>query len=424
MTSTQWPATRPAPRPRAATGRRTGAPPTATTGSRAAGNQAAGSREGGSRSGGHGPTPGAAAARVPVAGASTVLVLTVAVLCLVGLVMVLSASASVSLSRYGSPWHFVARELVWLAAGIGAFSVAWRVGPGRLRRLARPALVVSMVGLLAVLVPGVGIRVGGASRWVGTSSLQIQPSEIAKLVLVLFAADVLDRRAGWSDWRRQVAPVIAAVGAMALLVMLQPDMGTTMVLTAIGLAMLFTAGMPTRPLVGLVGAGAALAALAAVAAPYRFRRLTSFRNPLADASGTGYQAVQGLVALGHGRLLGDGLGSSILSSGYLPNASTDFIFAVIGEETGLVGTVGVTLLFAALAVVGTRIACRTPDRHAALVTAGVVGWLVTQAIVNIGAVVGLLPVTGVPLPFVSFGGSSLVIALFAVGLVAHVGRRA
>ncbi|HET9690574.1 MAG TPA: putative lipid II flippase FtsW [Acidimicrobiales bacterium] len=407
MTSTQWPDTRP----------RRGAP------AGPAALRTAGHRVGGARNA-SGPAPAASAAPAAGVGAHAVLVLLVAVLCLVGLVMVLSASASTSLTQYGSPWHFFERELVWLAAGTGAFAVAWRVGPGRLRRLARPALVVSIGALLAVLVPGVGIRVGGAARWIGTSSLQLQPSEVAKLVLVLFAADALDRRAGAPDVGRQIAPVVAALGVMAVLVMAQPDMGTTMVLATIGMAMLFTAGVPAKPMVTLGAVGAGLAGLLAVMAPYRVRRLTSFRDPMAHATGTGYQAVQGLVALGHGRLLGDGLGSSILSSGYLPNASTDFIFAVIGEEAGLVGTLGVTALFAAFAVVGTRITCRTPDRHAALVCAGVLAWLVSQAIINIGAVVGLLPVTGVPLPFVSFGGSSLVIALFAVGLVAHAARRA
>lgn len=352
-----------------------------------------------------------------------VLLLLVAALCLIGLVMVLSASAVKSLRIYHSPWHFFERQLAWLILGSAAFALAWWLGPGRLRRLARVAMVLTVVLLLAVLVPGVGVSVSGASRWVGTSSFQLQPSELAKLALVLFAADVLDRRAGPRRWTYQMLPVILALTGLAVLVMAQPDMGTTMVLAVIALAMVFTAGLPLRPLMGLFGVGAAVSCLLAVAAPYRVRRLTSFLNPLADATNTGFQASQGLAALGHGRLLGSGLGSSISSWGYLPNAQTDFIFAVVGEELGLVGSLALTGLFAALAMVGTRIACRCPDRHAALVVAGVTAWVVGQAVINIGAVVGLLPVTGVPLPFVSFGGSSLVIALFGVGLVANAALR-
>jgi cell division protein FtsW len=377
-------------------------------------------RRAASRTGAHSPV---ARRPVPPAGSAyPLLLLVVAVLCLVGLVMVLSASSVDSLTQYGSPWHYFERQLLWLIVGVGAFVAAQRVGPGRLRPLAGPAMGVVIVLLLAVLVPGVGRKVAGASRWLGTSSVQLQPSEMAKLALIVFAADILDRRAE-DGWKAQRTPVLAALGVLVALVMAQPDMGTTMVLAIIALAMLFTAGMPGRSLASILAAGVALFGVLAVAAPYRVQRLTSFLSPLKHASNTGYQATQGLAALGHGRLLGDGLGSSISSSGYLPNAPTDFIFAVIGEEAGLVGTLAITALFATLAVAGTRVACRTTDRHAAFVTAGVTAWLVSQAVINIGAVVGLLPVTGVPLPFVSFGGSSTVIALFGVGLVAHTARR-
>ncbi|MGH9058445.1 MAG: putative lipid II flippase FtsW [Acidimicrobiales bacterium] len=347
----------------------------------------------------------------------------VGVLNLVGLVMVMSASSIQSLQKYGSPWHYFERQVVWLGLGVVALVVARRVGHQRLRRLALPGIGVTGGLLCAVLIPGIGRSAAGASRWIGTASFQVQPSEFAKLALVLFAADILDRRSGRGDWKYQMMPVILVFAALGALVMLQPDMGTTMVLGAMTLAMLFTAGIPVRPLGGLIGTAGAGALLLAVAAPYRWRRMTSFWHPLSDASNTGYQAAQGLAAMGSGKLMGSGLGSSIASWGYLPNAQTDFIFAVIGEETGLIGTVALTGLFALLALVGTRIVCRTPDRYGALVGAGLTAWLVGQAVINIGAVVGLLPVTGVPLPFVSFGGSSLVIAMFGVGLLAHVARR-
>lgn len=359
-------------------------------------------------------------ARVKRGGTFWVLICLVALLCLIGVVMVLSASSITSLQHYGSPWHFFIRQWMWLIVGSAGFGLAFRVDHERWRRLARLGTYATLVMLVAVLVPGIGVKVNGAARWIGTSTLQIQPSELAKLALVLFAADVLDRRAGKRDWKYRAAPVIAVLVSMVFLVLLQPDMGTTLVLVFITGAMLFTAGMPLRYLGGLAGAGVLCGFALAKAAPYRWRRMTSFIHPFKDASNTGYQSVQGILALSHGHVLGDGLGSSIASYGYLPNAQTDFIFAVIGEETGLLGGFFLTGLFLTLGLVGVRIACRAPSRYAALVATGVTAWLSAQAIINIGAVVGLLPVTGVPLPFVSFGGSSLVIAMFAVGILANI----
>jgi cell division protein FtsW len=334
--------------------------------------------------------------------------------------MVLSASSITSLSQYGSPWHFFLRQWTWLVVGGVGFFVAARVPHQRWRRVTRIGMYVTLALLIAALVPGIGVRANGASRWLGTSAIQLQPSELAKLALVLYAADLLDRRYRRGDWKYQLAPVVAALLALVVLVMAQPDMGTTLVLVFIAAAMLYTAGMPIKPMAGLGGAAAVCAYVLAKAAPYRWRRLTSFTNPFKDASGAGYQSVQGLLALSHGHVLGDGLGSSIASYGYLPNAQTDFIFAVIGEETGMVGGVILTGLFFTLGLVGVRIACRAETRFAALTAAGITAWLVGQALINVGAVVGLSPVTGVPLPFVSFGGSSLVIAMIGAGILANI----
>jgi cell division protein FtsW len=347
----------------------------------------------------------------------------VGVLSLVGLVMVLSASSILSLQTYGSPWYYFERQLVWLALGAGAFALGLKVDPRWWRRVAKAGMLISLGLLVAVLVPGIGVSASGASRWIGAGSIQLQPAEFAKLALVFFAADVLERRSTRGDWRYRMMPVLVVMGMLAILIMMQPDMGTTMVVTFTGFAMLVTAGMPARPIAGLVAGGAAVGGLLAVAAPYRMRRLTSFLHPLKDAQNTGFQEVQGLAGLSDGGLLGHGLGSSISSWGYLPNAQTDFIFAIIGEETGLVGSVVIAGLFATLAMVGIRIACRSSDGYLALVAAGITAWLTSQAVINIGAVVGLLPVTGVPLPFVSFGGSSLVIALFATGVLAAIAKR-
>jgi cell division protein FtsW len=350
-------------------------------------------------------------------GGLRILVVLLVVLNLTGLVMVLSASSIVSIQQFGTPWYFFERQCIWLAFGVIAFLVAVRGDYRKWRRLSRVSMVVTVLMLVAVLVPGIGVSASGASRWLGNSTLEIQPSELAKLSLILFAADVLDRREGARDWKYQMLPVMLVFGLLAALVMKQPDMGTTMVLASITVAMLLTAGLPARPLAGLIVSGAVAASLLAVAAPYRLRRLLSFRHPFSDASDSGWQLAQALLSMGNGGVTGNGIGSSIASYGFLPNAQTDFIFAVIGEETGLAGSLLLASLFACLAVVGVRIACRAKDGFGAYLAAGIVAWLVGQA------VIGLLPVTGVPLPFVSFGGSSLVIALFGVGLLANIARR-
>jgi cell division protein FtsW len=403
-----------APRARvAATASGTGAARTGSLGAGAPGARASASALG----------PRSHARQRPGTANLSLLCAVVGLLSLVGLVMVLSASSVLSLQTYGSPWYYFERQLVWLALGAVAFTVGLRVDPRWWRRLAKVGMCLSLVLLFAVLVPGIGVSASGASRWIGTRSIQIQPSEFAKLALIFFAADVLDRRDDRAGWRYRMTPVLVVMGLLVVLVMLQPDMGTTMVLTFTGFAMLVTAGMPGRPIAGLIAGGIGMGGVLAVAAPYRMRRLTSFLHPLQNAQNTGFQEVQGLAGLSDGGLLGHGIGSSISSWGYLPNAQTDFIFAIIGEETGLVGSVVVAGLFATLAVVGIRIACRSRDGYLALVAAGITAWLTSQAIINIGAVVGILPVTGVPLPFVSFGGSSLVIALFATGVLAAIAKR-
>lgn len=369
------------------------------------------------------PRPAAHRSSTAKGGSFWVLVTLVVILSLMGVVMVLSASSIVSLVSYGSPWHFFIRQWIWLMVGAACFAAALKVDHTAWRKPARLVMYGTVGLLMAVLVPGLGVSAYGASRWLGTSTIQLQPSEMAKLAMVLFAADVLDRRSGKGSWGYQAAPVLAVLGLLVLLVMAQPDMGTTLVLVLIAAAMLCTAGLPGRGLAGLGASGVVGAAILAKAAPYRWKRMTAFLHPFQDAKNSGYQSVQALLALSHGHVLGDGIGSSIASYGYLPNAQTDFIFAVIGEETGLVGGFFVTALFLTLMLVGVRIACRAPSRYAALTAAGITAWLVGQAVINIGAVVGLLPVTGVPLPFVSFGGSALVIELLGVGILANIAKQ-
>ena len=348
----------------------------------------------------------------------------VGVLVVIGVVMVLSASSVVSLTSYGNAWHFFERQLVWTLLGVIAFAIVVRIDYHRWAHGVRPLVVVSGVLLALVLVPKIGVYVGGSRRWLGVGPWRFQPSELAKLALLLFAADLVARRADeLYDWRRVLRPVLLVLLGFGALVCLEPDLDSTVLLAVIVGAVLVAGGVRVRHL-ALVGAsGVALATLLAIAAPYRRARVLTFLAPTADASNTGYQIVQSLIALGSGGVDGVGLGAGRAKWLFLPNAHTDFIFAVIGEELGLIGTLTVLGLFVAFAAVGIRTALRAPDRFGMLVAAGVTVWVVVQAAVNIGGVTGLLPVSGIPLPFVSFGGSSLVFTLVAAGIMGNVARQ-
>ena len=344
---------------------------------------------------------------------------------LLGLVMVLSASSVAALDDYGSSWYVVVRQAMWLAFGTAACVIVLRIDYHRWRRLAVPVLGVSVAGLVLVLVPGIGRTVNGASRWLGYGPFTVQPSELAKLALLLVVADLLARRAAWMhDLRLTVRPVAVVFGVVALLLMLQPNLGTTLVMGAMVLTLLYVAGARLLPLSGLAVGGALVATGLALWAPYRRARVLAFLDPWADYENTGYQNIQSLVGIASGGITGTGLGESRAKWGFLPYAHTDFIFAIIGEELGLVGALLVVVLFVALCVLGTRAALLAPDRFGMLLAAGVTAWFGTQAFVNIGAVIGILPITGVPLPFVSYGGSSLVFSMVGAGLLLNVARQA
>ncbi|MHB8682400.1 MAG: putative lipid II flippase FtsW [Acidimicrobiales bacterium] len=342
-------------------------------------------------------------------------------LCVVGLVMVLCASAYTSLQYYGSVWTIFERQLLWMAIGTLAFVATCRIRYDRWRRLRLLLLVGSFFLLFVVLLPGVSPPVGGASRWIGIGQLKIQPSELMKLALAVFAADLLTRRADQVEQtRRVVAPLLVMLGLAAVLVLEQPDMGTAIVLVCIVFGLLFAGGVPVRPVLKALAVTAALGLVVGMAEPYRRARLLSFINPFAHARGSGYQVVQSLVGLGSGRLYGLGLGGGHQQWGLLPNAHTDFIFSVVGEDGGLVGALAVLALFVGLAWFGLRAASRAPDRFGGLLAVAATCWITSQAIINIGAVIGILPVTGIPLPFISFGGSSLVVTMVAAGILVNV----
>jgi len=344
-----------------------------------------------------------------------------------GLVMVLSASSVTSYASSGSSFTIAEKQAMWLAVGLPAMWVAMRLPARAYRWMGYPLLLAALAMMCAVLVPHIGVQVGGATRWIALpGGMQVQPSEFAKLALVLWGADLLARKEKrLVDTRHLLIPLVPLTLLMVLLVMLQPDLGTTTVLMIIMLALLWTAGTPLSVFTGLgvlVGIGGGLLA---VTEPYRLARLTGFTNPcaLAKAQDAGYQACQGLYALSSGGWFGLGLGASREKFGYLPNQYTDYIFAIIGEELGLLGTMVVLVLFAVLGFAGIRIAQRSTDRFSQLAAAGVTAWLLGQALVNMGAVVGLLPITGIPLPMVSFGGSALVPTLFAIGMLGSFARR-
>jgi cell division protein FtsW len=273
-------------------------------------------------------------------------------------------------------------------------------------------------------VPGLGHFAGGSSRWIGIGPFQLQPSELMKLAIVVFAADVLARRAKRRDqWQAFVRPLFLFMGLAAVLIVKQPDLGTAIVIGCITFSMLFAAGTRLRLLVVPGVVVCAAGAVIALKAPYSRDRLLSFVDPFAHASTTGYQVVQSLATLGLGGVTGSGVGASITPWGFLPNAHTDFVFAVIAGNLGLVGALVVLLGFGAFGWAGLRIAARERDPFARFVAIGITCWILAQAVINIGGVVDALPVTGIPLPFISYGGSSLIVALVGVGLLFGIARR-
>lgn len=336
--------------------------------------------------------------------------------------MVYSASSAPSvLQGSGNGTGFLVRFAVYGAIGLVVMRHFSRHGLAAARRLTGPLLVASFVLVLAVHVPHVGIRVNGARRWLGTGPLQFEPSELMKLALVLYAAELLARRPQRVlDLRDLARPLGLVVAGACLLVATQPDLGTALVIAFTMGAVLIAAGIPRRNLLLLAGAGFTLIALYALVQPYSRARLTSFLHPWAHAGSSGFQAVQGQIAIGSGGLFGVGPGQSVQKIFYLPEAHTDFILAVIGEELGVVGVWGLLLLYGMIAFAGLRAARAARSLHNALVAVGITSLILSQAILNVFAVLGLAPLTGVPLPFISYGSSNLIVMLAAMGLLLNV----
>ncbi len=347
----------------------------------------------------------------------------VTVLNMIGIVMVMSASSVVSVRESGAPWSYVQSQAMWTAVGLVALLATVGVSMDFWRRHVRLWLGATLALLALVLVPGVGITANGATRWLGYGPVQIQPSEFAKLALLLFVADLLARRSEQvDDWRRTLWPVVVHLGLVTVLIMAQPNLGTAIIVAATTLVVLLTAGVRLLPLAVTTVVGVAAATASVAFTPFRRSRFLTFLDPMANPTGAGLQNVQSLVAMANGGLAGRGLGNSTVKWGYLPYAWTDFIYAVIGEEFGLLGALFVVVLFVVLAGTGAWVASQASDRFSMLVAIGITGWLVVQAVMNIGAVIGVMPITGVPLPFVSYGGSSLVVNMAALGMLLNIAR--
>jgi cell division protein FtsW len=342
-----------------------------------------------------------------------------------GLVMVLSTASVADLIAGLSPYSDFKKQLLGAAIGVPLMWVAARSAPRLFRAFAYPLLALAIVGLGLTLIHGVGVSQNGAARWINIGGQPIQPSEIAKLALVVWGADLLarkDRLGQLADWRHMLVPLMPGTAVLCLLVMTGDDLGTTFILLVIFLALLWVIGTPGRVFGGMLILMALAMVLMIVSAKYRLGRLVGFLDQGSSATGANWQATQGKYALGSGGIFGVGLGASGQKWGYVPESTSDFIFAIIGEELGLVGTLCVTVLYGGLAFAGLRIARRVPDMFARLAATGITAWVVVQAVVNIGAVLGVLPITGVPLPLVSAGLSSLLSTLVALGMLMSFAR--
>jgi cell division protein FtsW len=342
-----------------------------------------------------------------------------------GIVMVYSASAIVAADRFHDPYFFLKRQLFWAVLGAGCLWLALRMDYRWLERLALPLLVLAGVLLVLVLVPPLGQSINGTRRWLRLGVVSFQPVELAKLALVVYLAAFLAPRgevpAG--DVRRGLLPPVAVAGALAALVLVQPDLGNCLTLIVLTFALLYLAGMPQRYLGWALAGALPLLAAAIWVAPYRLRRIMAFWDPWSDPRGSGFQIIQSWLAFGNGGVLGQGIGGSRQKLFYLPEAHTDFIFAIVGEELGLLGALTIVGLFAVLVWRGLRIGLRAPEPFGAYLALGITVLIATQTLVNLGVVTGLLPTKGLPLPFLSFGGSALLMTMAATGVLLNISQQ-
>jgi cell division protein FtsW len=346
------------------------------------------------------------------------------VLLSVGVVMVYSASAIVAADRFHDPYFFLKKQVFWALLGAACLWLAIKVDYRRLEGFVLPLLIFAGILLVLVLVSPLGQAINGTRRWIRLGPVSFQPAELAKLALVLYlAAFLAKKREVIEDLRRGILPPLAVAGLLAALVLAQPDLGNCLTLIALTFTLLFLAGGRARHL-GLILAAALPPLVVAIwAAPYRLRRIVAFLDPWSDPRGSGFQIIQSWLALGNGGIFGQGIGASRQKLFYLPESHTDFIFAILGEELGFVGAASVVALFVVLVWRGLRIGLRAPDPFGGYLALGITVLIATQTLVNLGVVTGLLPTKGLPLPYLSFGGSALLVTMLSTGVLLNISQQ-
>ncbi len=362
------------------------------------------------------------ARRVIRSGTDFPLLLTTAVLAVTGLIVMYSASFVVALVEHDDPYYFLTRQAMWAVLGAILLVAAARTDYRWLRALAFPALLIAITFLIAVLI--VGIEVNGSRRWIGVGAYTIQPSEFAKLAIVIYLAAWLEGKGrNIRSIEHGLIPFVLVVGFVGFLIMQEPSLGTTLIVILIASTMFWSAGASLKQMALLGSAGLVVVALLASSATYRSDRLFSFFNAELEPEGRGFQTVQSLIAIGNGGPTGLGLGASRSKFFYIPESHTDGVFAILAEEAGLIAASTVILLFLLFMIRGFRIGRRAPDEFGRLLAVGVTTWITVQALLNIGGIMRVVPLTGVPLPFLSYGGNALAAELLAVGILISVSRQ-
>jgi len=341
----------------------------------------------------------------------------------IGTVMIYSASSVFAYEVYGDSAYYLKRHILFMLVGLVGTILCMSIDYGKFRKFIKPFLFFSILLLFAVFIPGIGRAAGGARRWISLGPLNFQPSEIAKMALVFYAADLLARKQ--SEIRNFVyglLPLVLVLGLCVLLILAEPDLGTAVALASMIIIMAFIAGVDIRQLFLIIVPGIVAVAGLIIMKPYRRMRMTAFLNPWADPKGAGYQIIQSRIALGTGGLFGVGLAHSKQKLFYLPEAHTDFIFSIIGEELGLIGTLSIISLFVVFIWLGFKIAYSARDLFGQFLAFGLVTMIALQAIINIAAITGSIPTKGLPLPFISYGGTSLVYSMVSVGILLNIAR--
>lgn len=350
------------------------------------------------------------------------LLLTVLALVVIGIIMVFSSSHYYALSKMNDSYHFLKRELMWAGLGLLGMFFAMNFDYWKYKKIAPYAYMLSIILLILVLTP-LGIEFNGAQRWLGVGGFTIMPGEVAKICGIIFAATYLSRKPEKiKDFFKGVVPSLMIIGIYFALIILQPNLSTALTISVIIASMMFVTGMRWLHVSMMGLGGVLLVAIMIMLAPYRIKRLTGFLDPFADPQGAGYQVIQSLYALGTGGLFGVGLGKSVQKYLYIPEPQNDFIFAIIGEELGFIGCVTVILLFLLLIWRGVRIAINAPDLFSCLLATGITSMVAVQVIINIAVATSSMPVTGIPLPFISWGGNSLAIFMSAMGVLLNISR--